>query len=153
MNTDYYMIAAIILLVVIIVIILIAQYIMQQQDQEIKELKAKIESDNDNIADIDTIEYSQKLIDFIKSLTIEIAILKYKEYIDSHEFEKLQKTHIAQIAEDTAKSVHDAINFDIIDFDDVLYTKEFYESFIIKTSLASVKSLLEKSLDVNNNEK
>lgn len=91
-------------------------------------------------------EYSDKLLEFIKTLTTQVAVLQFRTFVDAHEITKISKIHIKQVAENVAKTVHDAINMDSIDFNDTLFTKEFFEKYIIETSVNTVKSLLDKTL-------
>lgn len=104
------------------------------------------EENTKNIAD-----YSEKLLEFIKMLTSQIAILKFRTFVDNHEIDKITKANIQNLVADVAETVNVSINADHIDFDDVLFTKEFYENYIIDTSLITIKGLLNKTINEEEN--
>lgn len=115
---------------------------LRKQEELITSLHNKMQGEN-----IESLtSYSQKLLDFVKMLTTQVAILKFKTFVDNHEIEKVTKVNVRELAGLVANTVKDSINIDNIDFSDILFTKEFYEDYIIEVSITTIKSLLEKTI-------
>jgi hypothetical protein len=104
------------------------------------------EENNKSIAD-----YSEKLLEFIRMLTTQISVLKFRTFVDNHEMDKITKANIQKLVAEVAESVNTSINSTNIDFDDILFTKEFYENYIVETSLITIKNLLNKTINDEEN--
>jgi len=113
------------------------------QEKKLSELRLQIQSDNHNTAT----EYSEKMLDFVKMLTSQIAVLRFRTFVDTHELDKITKANVQKLVTDVAETVHNSINIDNIDFEDMLFNKEFFEKYIIETSLITIKSLLDKAVN------
>lgn len=97
--------------------------------------------------DKDLVEYSTKTLEFIKNITNQVAVLKFRTFIDSHDITKITKANIEKLVGDVADTVYKSINSTNIIFDDTLYTKNFYEKYIIEMALISIKNLLDRTID------
>ena len=87
------------------------------------------------------------MLDFVKMLTSQIAVLRFRTFVDTHELDKITKANVQKLVTDVAETVHNSINIDNIDFEDMLFNKEFFEKYIIETSLITIKSLLDKAVN------
>lgn len=118
---------------------------LRMHEKSITNLHMQLEEDNSKI----TTEYSEKLLNFVKMITTQVAILQFRTFVDGHDMAKVTKANVRDVADNVAKTVKSSINMDSIDFSDTLFTKEFYESYIIETSIIAVKSLLEKTINID----
>ena len=98
-----------------------------------------------------TTEYSDKMLEFVKMFIGQIAVLKFRTFVDSHNLGKITKANIQKLVAEVADTVHKSINIDKIDFEDTLFTKDFYEKYIIETSVIMIKELLDKT-KINNDD-
>lgn len=96
--------------------------------------------------DLLTIRYSDQLLDFIQRIAVQSSVMKYKEFVDNHEIDKITRTQVQNLVTDTTVETKERINLDIINYDDLLYDRQFLEIYIIQTSITSIKRLLEKSV-------
>lgn len=116
---------------------------LRMHEKSITNLHMQLEEDNSRI----TTDHSEKLLNFAKMITTQVAILKFRTFADGHDISKVTIANVRDVADNVAKTVKSSINMDSIDFSDTLFTKEFYESYIIETSIIAVKSLLEKTVN------
>lgn len=115
------------------------------QESKMNQMYKQLQSENTKEAT----NYSEKVLEYTKMFIGQITVLKFKAYVDNHEIDKVTKANIQNLASDVATTVHKSINLDNIQFDDTLFTKEFYEQYIIDSSLMHVKRLLEKTINAN----
>lgn len=90
------------------------------------------------------IEYSEQLLDFTKMMISQISILKFKTFIDGSKIDKITKSQVEKIVSEVASNVKDALNMNNITIEDTLYTEEFFNQYIIDTSIYTVKQLMNK---------
>ena len=95
----------------------------------------------------DMIEYSNKLLDYIREFTMQVTVLKFQVFRDSHDVEKLTEGIIKGFVAEVAKEVYGYITRDKIDFTRTLFTSEFFDNYIISTVVSSTKSLIDKTID------
>lgn len=107
--------------------------------EENEKLKKDIESERS--------KYSEDILKYVRTFTTQITILKFREFIDTHDIEKVNEANIKGLVEDVARNVHDSIKEDRILFDELLFTKLFYESYIIDITVSTIKDLLNKSVE------
>lgn len=124
----------------IISIIVLFKLYKKYKNNTIEILKLN-ESNKDRV-----IEYSNKLLDFTKMMVSQISILKFKTFIDNSKIDKITKSQVEKIVTDVASSVKDALNMNNITIEDTLYTEEFFNQYIIDTSIYTVKQLMNKLL-------
>ncbi len=92
------------------------------------------------------IKYSQDVMSFIKEFTIQVSVLRYREFFDNHRMDKVTKAQIQTLVSETAMEVNRSLRLKMIDYNITLYTKEFVEHFIVQTTMVALKDLLEKSI-------
>ena len=84
--------------------------------------------DNSYLTDI---EYSTKILDYINAFTVQVATLNFRNFLDTHELEKVTKATLSGLVEETASMVNDSMVKENIMFEDALFTEEFYDKYII----------------------
>ena len=92
---------------------------------------------------------SNELLAYIQSIASQIAGLKVREFYDSHRIDRVTRANIASLAAEVAREVNKSININCIKFENILITKEFYESYIVNISFALVKALFDDVVDSN----
>lgn len=92
-------------------------------------------------------EYSHEVLEYLRSFTVEVSAITFRNFIDNHEIEKITKATMTKLVEDTAKIVNESINVGNIRFNDTLFTRKFYDKYIIDISMISIKELLEKAVN------
>ena len=97
---------------------------------------------NTNSTTAGSIEYSESVLNFIKIITNSIAILKFRTFQDNHNMDKITQEIFKKLVMEVAAEVNESIDAEKINFDNTLFTKKFYETYIIDMSMFAVKSLL-----------
>lgn len=92
-------------------------------------------------------EYSHEVLEYLRSFIVEVSAIIFRNFIDNHEIEKITKATMTKLVEDTAKTVNESISVTNIRFDDTLFTRKFYDKYIIDISMISIKELLEKAVN------
>lgn len=98
-------------------------------------------------SNIDDVEYSDRTLEFIREYCVQVSVLKYREFIDGHELDKITRTQLQNLVTATVKFINESIVRDHINFDRMLYTSEFVDNYIIHTVMSTSKNLLAKSVD------
>ena len=146
---DIYLLMFIVVLIVLIsstswlinsIIVLIR---LKSNENAIKNIHMQLKDENNNVIT----EYSEKILEFVKMFTTQVSVLQFRTFVDNHDIEKVTRKQLQQLVSDVAETVHNSIKIDKIDFEDTLFTKEFYESYIVDTSMIIIKSLLDKVID------
>ena len=103
-----------------------------------------------------TTDNTESLIKIIRMIVGQIAVLKFREFQDKHRMDidintedgwKVNRTNFESLIEDIATTSYKSINMDNIIFDDLFFTQDFYENYVIQTSIMLVKQMLGKTLD------
>ena len=98
---------------------------------------------------INRIEYTEKMMEFIRQFTIQISVIRYRQFLDEHELDKITKSQIQKLVTETATAVNESFSQEPIKYDELLLTKDFVNTYIIQTSILAIKDLLEKSVNEN----
>lgn len=106
------------------------------------ELIALKESNKEKLVD-----YSNKSLDFIKMMISQTALLKFRTFIDANDISKVTRIQIEGVVSDVAKTVKGTINMNNIAIENTIYTEEFFDNYIIETSVYIVKQLFENAVD------
>ena len=93
------------------------------------------------------VEYSNALLSNIRELVAEVAVLEFNQFRDSHDMEKITLANIKTIAKDVAEKSIQGLNLESINYVNLLYTKDFIESYVIKSSMEIVKGCLDRSVN------
>ena len=155
METPIEYIAAMIIIIILFIVWIIAitfnMMKMAHCESKMERLHHKIDT-FDNFSNyhqdiISSTESAEKLLDFIRMISNQIAIIHFRNFIDSHDISKVTKANIRDLVEDTATNIKNSINIDDIDFVDMLITEEFLDEYIINIASITIKDLLNKSLN------
>jgi hypothetical protein len=92
------------------------------------------------------ITYTNQVMKLIREVTTQIALLKFRTFQDSHDMSKIMRANIASIAEETAIESERSFNKENIYWESLLFTKDFYNAYIVETSIIVIKSLFEKEI-------
>jgi len=117
--------------------------ILKKREEELQELNAKLKKDSER----KNTQYSEDILKYVRMFTTQVTFLHFRDFIDNHKVEMTTKENIRTLVADISNEVHDSINADRIIFDDTLFTKEFYESYIIRITMDTIKDLLSKTVD------
>lgn len=93
------------------------------------------------------LEYSQKSLEFIKLMISQIALLKLKAFIDQHDISKVSRSQIEKVVEDVALTVRNNINMQNFQIENTIYTEEYFDQYIIQTSVFIVKKLFDEAVN------
>lgn len=96
---------------------------------------------------IQAARYSQTILDFIKKFIIQYAVSQSVIFRDTHDISKISKHNIEALAKDVAIKVKVYLNESNILFEDVLFTKEYYDTYIVDTSLSTVKEIFNRIIE------
>lgn len=155
-NTVLVVVASILLIIMMFVIIwfiisLIMLYNLQKKyNSRMLELALLEKNNNTKVVD-----YSNQLLEFIRMMISQVSILKLKVFIDNNHVDKITKFQVEQVVTDIATTVKTALNVNNIAIENTIYTQEFFEQYIIDTTVHTVKQLMEKTIndsDSDNNE-
>lgn len=95
---------------------------------------------------VKVIEYSKQVLEFIRMMVSQVAIIKFRTFIDNNDITKVTKSHIEKLASQVATSVKYSINIGNISLSDTIYTQEYFDEYIVETSILMVKQLFEKAI-------
>lgn len=93
------------------------------------------------------LDYSTRMLDFIRTIIVQITSLHFNEFIDSHDISKVTEGQTKRLIDEIANTVHKSIDVNNINFDDALFDENFYNHFIIETVVDLVKHLIGKTVD------
>lgn len=93
-----------------------------------------------------TVEYSNKVLELIRSIVGQIAVLKFRTFQDTHDMSKVTKTNVEGLVKEVAGMANNSLNMNNIFLDDTFFTKEFYEKYIVETSIILIKQMVDKAI-------
>lgn len=96
------------------------------------------------------VEYSERVLTLARDITIQACVLQFNSFKDSHELDKINRTHIQKLVTGIAKEINELVVLDNLDYGNLLYKKEFIERYIINISINTTKELLDKAIDKYN---
>lgn len=103
-----------------------------------------VELENSNKDNL--INYSSELLDFIKLMISQVALLKVKEFLDGNDISKVTRVHIENIISEVATDIKNRINMNNVSIENTIYTKEFFDQYIVDTTVYIVKQLFEEAI-------
>ena len=107
----------------------------------------KLESENKN----KTVEYSNKVLELIRSIIGQIAVIKFKNFQDKHEMTKVTEANVKALVNEVATMAYGSLNMENIFLEDTFFTKEFMEQYIVDTTVILIKQMMEKTInDIDN---
>lgn len=143
-----------VLLVILLITILTSVYLIikyRRAKAKLNELEQLVEKSKEEYR-MRNVDYSNKLLDYIKIFVAQVASIKFRNFIDTHDITKINKTIVGGLIEEIAIEVKNSINDNNVIFQDALFTKEFYDGFIVQSTTIIVKDLLEKVIENNDME-
>lgn len=85
--------------------------------------------------------------DYIIKVCGNVATLKWQEYVDGHDIQKLTREQLKNLASECASMIINMINLDHIDYDNLLCTQEYTTFLIINTTFNYLKRLSDKTIN------
>lgn len=120
------------------------RYFKLKQESLKKEIVYRqLETENKN----KTVEYSNKVLELIRSIVGQIAVLKFRTFRDGRDMSKVTKANVEELVKDIAHMANNSLNMDNIFLDDTFFTKEFVENYIVETTVILVKQMMEKEFN------
>lgn len=113
-----------------------------QYDKDSRSLRELQEGNKDKVLD-----NSKQLLEFIRMMVGQVAVLKFRTFIDTRDVERSTKANIESLVQDVATTVNASLNMSNISIENTIYSKEFFEQYIVETSVIIIKDLLDKSLN------
>lgn len=117
-------------------------YKFKQQSLENDIEYRRLESENKN----KTVEYSNKVLELIRSIVGQIAVLKFRTFKDNHDMTKITIANVETLVSDVAKMANNSLNMNNIFLDDTFFTKQFVEQYIVETAIIFIKEMIDKSI-------
>lgn len=126
--------------------VMVTRFIMLKQIYLKNEIKYKrISFENQH----KTAEYSTQLLELIRNIVAQIAVVKYRNFAEANDMSKVTESMIKNLIKDIAESTHRSLNLDNMLWVDTLYTREFIENYIIDVTVMMVKASVHKTLEEN----
>lgn len=94
---------------------------------------------------IKMVEYSDKYLEFVKKIIGQITIMKFRTFTDGHQLSKVTSKNIENLIGEIAIDVKKSLESENIELNKLIFSTEFYDSFIIETIIILVKEMLEKA--------
>lgn len=92
--------------------------------------------------EMNMIVYSKDLLSFTKEFISEIVLLKYTEFEDARDMDKITEINIKNLIQEIASIARKSLDVEKIQFDYLIFTKEYYEQYIVYVTIQLVKKLL-----------
>lgn len=119
---------------------------IDELNNELIKLDSKLESPEFSNMQI---EYTNSMLKYIHDFTIQVASIEFRNFMDGHDLTKVTKATMSKLVEDTAIKVDKSIYLGNIKLDDLLFTKDFYNNYIIDITMISIKELLDKAINIS----
>jgi biopolymer transport protein ExbB/TolQ len=99
------------------------------------------------IKDKEILEYSEALLKSIREAIGAVTTVKYRTFSDGHNIEKITEAHFKRMIEETCTLIKTDINFGNIDYENLIYTKEYINQYIIDTTIYTLKNMFNGDID------
>jgi biopolymer transport protein ExbB/TolQ len=142
--------AFILLLIILLIHLIIKIHALMDKEEELYNLeKKKLEESSKEkiIKDKEILEYSELLLKSIREAIASVTTVKYRTFSDNHDLEKITKEHLKRMLGDTVTIVKNDINFNNIDYENLIYTKEYINQYIIDTTIYTLKNMFNGEID------
>lgn len=93
------------------------------------------------------VEYSKQVLEFIRMMVGQVAVIKFRTFIDNRKIEKISKANVEELVADVARTVNRSINMSNIQIENTVYSREFFEEYIVESSVMIIKELLARDLN------
>ena len=116
------------------------------KDSDLKDSKWSEEIRHNTIKS-EMVEKTNAFNDYIIKVCSNVATLKWQEYIDGHDIQKLTREQLKNLASECAHMVINMINLDNVDYSKLLCTQEYTTFLIINTTFNYLKRLSDKTVN------
>ena len=103
----------------------------------------QLENENKN----KTVDYSNKVLELVRSIIGQIAVIKFRNFQDSHDMSKVTEANVKSLVKDVATMAMGSLNMKNIFLEDTFFTKDFIEQYIIDTTVILIKQMMEKAVN------
>lgn len=110
-----------------------------KRELELEELSTRLENFQ--------IDFSKTYLEYIQYICGQVSIIKFREFRDTHDISKATKKQIADVAQDVANNVKDAMQFEKIDFTHTKFTEKYLQDLIIQTVIINIKNLTDNAIN------
>lgn len=118
----------------------------KRMQEDIDLLKKVIRDNRPIMSPIDRVTYSNDILDYARNFTMQITALRFRDFIDAHKVEKLTLAIFKNFASDTASEICTYIDKEKIDYENLLFSEDFLQSYVIWITFNTIKSLIDKSI-------
>lgn len=102
-----------------------------------KELLNKIQTERDKFS------YTNEFIQFIKNYTAQIAVIKFRTFIDTHDIEKSTNQQYQKVIKEIAGEVKVSLKY--LDIGLIILTETAIDKLIVDYSIMYIKDLINKN--------
>lgn len=92
---------------------------------------------------IKNIKYTNTLLESTRSIINTVTYMELKTFVDNNEPSMVSKAQLADLAKQIANKVHSSINYQNIDFNYVIFSRDYFDEYIIKFTINALKQLWE----------
>lgn len=97
--------------------------------------------------DLEMIKLSHELLEFTKQFIADVSLYEFKKFSDSQkDIIDITKINIENIIKETAEIIMKSIDIENIPFDYLIFNREYYNRYIVQTTIIMIKRLFEKSV-------
>lgn len=140
--TSIIVVAIMLIVVIWFIISLVVLYKLRNKFNKDSKLLEDMKESNKN----KMVEYSKQVLEFIRMMVGQIAVLKFRTFVDTNDLSKVSKSAIEKLVADVAESVNRSMNMVNLSLENTVYSKEFFEQYIVETSVLMIKDLLDKAI-------
>lgn len=126
-------------IIVIILIIFMIQYYREYKRPEKQKNSIK------------QIKYCKQLLRFINLQIVDVSKREFDQFIANRDVDKISKADMTDVIRKSTAEIKNGILFDHINFDDMIISKEYIETMIIKNTIYTINRLLDQHLQENKN--
>lgn len=102
--------------------------------------------------DLEMIKLSHELLEFTKQFIADVSLYEFKRFSDSQkDVMDITKINIENTIKETAEIIMKSIDIENIPFDYLIFNREYYNRYIVQTTIIMIKRLFEKSVDSEEN--
>lgn len=115
-------------------------------------LKSKYEKDNRSLKILQEgnkgkiLDYSKQVLEFIRMLVGQVAVIKFRTFVDNNDLRKVTKGATEKLVADVATTVNKSINTGNMSLENTIYSREFFDQYIVDTSVIMIKEMLDKAI-------
>jgi len=93
------------------------------------------------------INNTNDVLEFVKDVTASTAVTKFRTFKDGRDMSKITSANVEELVKEVASASFESINLERFYENDVLFTSDYYMSYITETSIILIKELLEKAVN------